>query len=172
MPTRQGANREQNSRNFARVSFRVSANPPSCSIPCTWKTFFAKSTPILINFLTDGLPVGGAPATTSWHLMPLGWGRPHHHREQPPDQVRGEAIQTWGLRRRPSLDRVAVARDDERAITESSIELRADCRAAPVRSTPRQLAGSAVDLMEASFFRSLEAVNGARSRAASGGRRP
>jgi len=37
---------------------------------------------------------------------------------------------------------------------------------------PRQLAGSAIDLMEASSFRSLEAVNGARSRAASGGRRP
>jgi len=34
------------------------------------------------------------------------------HREQPPDQVRGEAIQTERLRQRPSLDRVAVARDD------------------------------------------------------------
>jgi hypothetical protein len=32
------------------------------------------------------------------------------HREQ------SEAIQTWGLRRRPSLDRVAVARDDGGAI--------------------------------------------------------
>jgi hypothetical protein len=34
------------------------------------------------------------------------------HREQLPDQVRGEAIQTERLRQRPSLDRVAVARDD------------------------------------------------------------
>jgi hypothetical protein len=27
----------------------------------------AKSTPILINFFTDGLPLCGAPATTPWH---------------------------------------------------------------------------------------------------------
>lgn len=48
---------------------------------------------------------------------------------------KSEAIQTWGLRRQPRLDRVAVARDDE--------------------------LGSAVDLIEAVSFRSLEAVNGA-----------
>jgi len=27
----------------------------------------ARSTPILINFFTDGLPLCGAPATTPWH---------------------------------------------------------------------------------------------------------
>jgi hypothetical protein len=27
----------------------------------------AKSTPILINFFMDGLPLCGAPATTPWH---------------------------------------------------------------------------------------------------------
>jgi len=30
----------------------------------------------------DGLPIRDLPPVTPWHLMPFGWGRPHHHRER------------------------------------------------------------------------------------------
>src|SRR4030095_11371864 len=68
MPTRQGASLPKYANTCERRSVRRTKTSPAPSTPCTWKTFFAKTSPIVLTLFMDGLRSLVLAITQPWHI--------------------------------------------------------------------------------------------------------
>jgi len=61
----------KNSRTFSRGSFLRNTTTPASSVPCAWKTFFAKSKPMVVAFRRDA-SFEWSSTQPLWHIDAVG----------------------------------------------------------------------------------------------------
>ncbi|WP_390264881.1 nucleotidyl transferase AbiEii/AbiGii toxin family protein [Halodurantibacterium flavum] len=65
-------------RNCSRVSFLRNFTAPVIAAPWSWKTRFARSTPIIVSFISPSSPLAWISTPRPWHIaMPSGEGGNH-----------------------------------------------------------------------------------------------
>ena len=117
MPIRHGGSFSKNGKTRDRRSWRRITTVPSSSTPWTWKTFFARSRPIVVTSILGGSPIGGYQTTSMAHCD-AGGGAVHSITRRP----QAFSSPTSGSERRADIKR----RSSEIRVSSSGLRPKAD----------------------------------------------
>src|SRR6476659_1670897 len=106
MPTRHGGSLPKNSITWPRLNCFLSTGLSEASTPCTWKTFLARSIPIVLICMWTAPSCDSSLTITLWHID-AGSGR------RPPHQARSILIALFLASIRAAVNR-AVGSDPPR----------------------------------------------------------
>src|SRR6476661_5339853 len=80
MPTRHGGSLPKNSITWPRLNCFLSTGLSEASTPCTWKTFLARSIPIVLICMWTAPSCDSSLTITLWHIDAGSGRRPPHQK--------------------------------------------------------------------------------------------
>src|SRR6476646_3853909 len=116
MPTRHGGSLPKNSITWPRLNCFLSTGLSEASTPCTWKTFLARSIPIVLICMWTAPSCDSSLTITLWHIDAGSGRRPPHQTGKPSES---DCCPDPRLRRQQQLqaDRVDPRRSVRRSRT-------------------------------------------------------